>query len=144
MLHTVRTVSGLSQPGQRTNFLIKMSSICCSFPASCAPLTIKRSFLMSNCVCAPNSQPKNLVGSKRTEIHLNYNSFYLSHPILTSWWTSERFSYLCHVHNDSFNAISFAFYLGQKARHFITIKCIRNVSIYVESTHGYGFLFLCT
>ena len=58
-----RVVSGLSQVGQRTNFLMKPSSRSWSLRASCDPFTMYRSFFRSNWVCAPSSQPKYLVGS---------------------------------------------------------------------------------
>jgi len=52
------------------------------------------------------------------------------------WWSSKGFGNICHVDNDSFDTIAFAFNLGQKPRHFIAVERIRNISVNVES-HGY-------
>ena len=60
---TEYTVSGLSHSGHSTNFLINPSSNSCSFSELCEPFTMYLSCFMSNCVWAPNSQPKYLVGS---------------------------------------------------------------------------------
>ena len=60
-----RVVSGLSQPGHKTNFRMNPSKRSCNFAASWLPLTMNRSFLKSNWVWAPNSQPKYFVGSKK-------------------------------------------------------------------------------
>lgn len=56
-------VSGFEHSGHSTKRLIKPSKSDWSLLASWEPLTIKRSFLKSNMVCAPNSHPKNFVGS---------------------------------------------------------------------------------
>lgn len=61
----MRVVSGLSHSGHRTNFRINPSNKSCNFDASWLPFTMKRSFLKSNCVWAPSSQPKYFVGSEK-------------------------------------------------------------------------------
>ena len=65
LLLTFKTVSGLSQASQSTNFRMNISNMSCNLAASWEPLTMYRSFLWSNWVWAPSSQPKNLVGSEK-------------------------------------------------------------------------------
>ena len=97
---------------------------------------MKRSFLKSNWVCAPNSHPKYLVGSARCgkkfrEINLTAGTFFYVKS-LTSRGTSEGPGNISHVGNDGLDSVAFAFHLGLKPRHLVPIEGVLNATIDIQ------------
>ena len=106
---------------------------------------MKRSFLKSNWVCAPNSHPKYLVGSARCgkkfrEINLTAGTFFYVKS-LTSRGTSEGPGNISHVGNDGLDSVALALDLGLQPGHFVPVEGILNLSVNVERHFGLSLIF---
>ena len=56
--------------------------------------------------------------------------------ILTSWWSPKCLANLNHVHNDSFDSISFTFNLSNQSGHLVAVKSIARLTVNVDHSHG--------
>ena len=116
-LVTTMSVSGLPHCPHWTNFLMNPSSSPDSLCVSCAPFTMDRPDASSNLVCAPSSQPKNLVVSASAGSACHFSRFSLAAAgaaavrggrgwARTGGRPPQRLRDVDHVHHVRFDAVA--------------------------------------
>lgn len=49
--------------------------------------------------------------------------------------TTDGLGHFGHIHDDRFNAVTLALYLGRDARHLVAIEQVGDIAIHIDRTH---------